>query len=74
MQERLRRRRGREPRTRCHGPPPSSSCRITRPAVDNDDDDEDHDDAQALVVIMILADYEICTYLLKHSAHLVNSI
>ena len=66
MQERLRRRRGREPRTRCHGPPPSSSCRITRPAVDNgdddDDDDEDHDDAQALVVIMILADYEICIY------------
>ena len=62
MQERLRRRRGREPRTRCHGPPPSSSCRITRPAVDNgddDDDDEDHDDAQALV---ILADYEICIH------------
>ena len=61
MQERLRRRRGREPRTRCHGPPPSSSCRITRPAVDNDDDDDDkdHDDAQALV---ILADYEICIH------------
>ena len=40
----LRRRRG--PRPRCHAPSPSSSCWITRPAVDKDgDDDSDDEDA-----------------------------